>query len=155
VTRGGPERARILLVDDSSADIELALEAFDEMGLAGAVRVLRSGAEAIDWLSLRAAITDGTREPFPDLILLDLKMPRMDGLAVLREVKANPDLRRIPVVILTSSREQNDIRLSYEAGASSYLVKPVAFEEFQEIITRVCDYWLGLNVSAALGERLA
>ena len=148
------ERTRILLVDDSAADIELALEAFEEAGLAGAVQVVRSGGEALDWLMRRTVPADRL-DPLPDLILLDIKMPGMDGLAVLREVKSNPGVRHIPVVILTSSQEQNDVRLSYEAGAGSYLVKPVAFEEFQEIIRKASDYWLSLNVPPALVERLA
>jgi CheY-like chemotaxis protein len=137
---------RILLVDDSSADIELTLEAFEGVEFSGAVRVARSGAEAVEQLTRGAAREDGTRHPLPDLILLDLKMPGVDGFEVLRAIKSCPGVRQIPVVVLTSSREQADVRLCYEGGANSYLVKPLAFAEFQDVVRSICDYWLALNV---------
>jgi two-component system response regulator len=153
MTQRGMARTRILLVDDSTADTELALVAFEEAGLEGAVQVMRSGGEALDWLMRRTVRAEGTSDPLPDLILLDLKMPRLDGLAVLREVKANPAWRQIPVVILTSSREQSDISLCYEAGACSYLVKPVAFEASLDMVRKLVGYWLSLNVSPVPADR--
>jgi len=138
--------ARILLVDDNASDVELALDAFGEVRLANHVTVARSGGEALDRLFGRMLGPNGRRATLPDLILLDLKMPGIDGFEVLRAVKAAPILRRIPVVILTSSREEGDRAMSYDTGANSYLVKPVSFEGMLEIVKTINDYWLTINV---------
>ena len=141
----------ILLVDDNRMDVELALEAFREVNLSTRVEVIRSGQRAIDYLSGNGAYTDRVQYPLPDLILLDLKMPFVDGFQVLRRVKDKSPLKRIPVVVLTSSREERDRALSYDIGANSYLVKPVSFEGFIKLVKMVDDYWLSLNVGPPPG----
>jgi len=120
-----PRTARILLVDDNASDVELTLDAFSEAHVTSHIDVARSGREALDRLFGRIMRPDGGRDPLPDLVLLDLKMPGIDGFEVLRQVKAAPVLRRIPVVILTSSREEGDRAMSFDSGANSYVVKPV------------------------------
>lgn len=145
MSRVGHE-ARILLVDDSANDVELAIDAFSEGRLGNQIDVARSGREALDHLMGRKLDADGRPVPLPDMILLDLKMPGMDGFDVLREIKATPILRRIPVVILTSSREEGDRAMSYDTGANSYLVKPVSFQGMLRIVELIEDYWLTINV---------
>lgn len=146
--------ACILLIDDNPMDVELALDAFREAHLANQVEVAHDGESGLDYLLGEGRYTDRTRFPMPDLVLLDLKMPRIDGFEVLRRIKALPKLKRIPVIILTSSREEGDLALSYDIGANSYLVKPVSFSGFVEVVRQVGDYWLTLNVGAPLdGER--
>lgn len=144
--------ARILLIDDNANDIELTLDAFSEARLANQIEVARSGREALDRLLGRTRRPDGGREPLPDLILLDLKMPGVDGFEVLRQIKAAPVLRRIPVVILTSSREEGDRAMSYDTGANSYLVKPVAFDGMLTFVRTIHDYWLTINVGPPLPD---
>jgi len=141
-----PRTARILLVDDNANDVELTLDAFGEVHLGNPIAVARSGREALDLLFGRMAGPDGRRAPLPDLILLDLKMAGTDGFEVLRQVKSTPVLRRIPVIILTSSREEGDRAMSYDTGANSYLVKPVSFEGMLEVVRKIDDYWLTINV---------
>ncbi len=140
--------ACLLLVDDNRMDIELALDAFREASLLNRIELATTGREALDYLFGNAAYADRERFPLPDLILLDLKMPGIDGFEVLRQIKAAPGLRRIPVIVLTSSREDGDRALSYDSGANSYLVKPVSFAGFVEVVRRIGDYWLTLNVNA-------
>lgn len=151
--------ARILLIDDSASDVELPLDAFGEVHLANRIDVARSGREALDRLFGRTRGPDGRRATLPDLILLDLKMPGIDGFEVLRQIKAAPVLRRIPVVILTSSREEGDRAMSYDTGANSYLVKPVSFDGMVGVVKTIEDYWLTINVGPPLtdddGEALA
>ncbi|CAN5602664.1 response regulator [soil metagenome] len=137
---------RILIVDDSRMDVELTLDAFRQVRLANQVRVARSGQEAVDYMLGAGPYADRLRHPLPDIVLLDLKMPVTDGFEVLRRIKGEPDVRRIPVIIMTSSREEGDRALSYDIGANSYLVKPISFEGFVETVTSVRDYWLSLNV---------
>lgn len=139
--------AHILLVEDNRMDVELTLDAFREAKLANSLQVATSGQEALDYLFGRAAYADRQRHPLPDIVLLDLKMPGISGFDVLREIKATPLLKRLPVIILTSSREEGDRALSYDIGANSYLVKPVSFEGFIEVVRRIGDYWLSLNIS--------
>jgi len=139
-------QARILLVDDSMMDMELALEAFSGLGFATTVDVALGGREALDRLLGVTMQEDGTPFATPDIILLDLKMPGVDGFEVLRQVKGNPALRQIPVIILTSSREEGDRAMSYDTGANSYLVKPLSFDGFIDVIHQIGDYWLILNV---------
>lgn len=134
----------ILLVDDSPRDTEMALEALQHYHIANEVVSLRDGAEALDYLHRRGPFAgrDGTD---PAVILLDLKMPRVDGLDVLRDLKAHPSLKVIPVVMMTSSREEQDLVRSYQLGANAYVVKPLGFHEFIEAVKVVGAFWAVLN----------
>ena len=135
---------RILLVEDDPKDVELTLTALEEYNLANEVFVVGDGEDALDYLHCRG--TFGTRtQGNPAVMLLDLKLPKVDGLEVLREIKSDDKLKVIPVVVLTSSREERDLFLSYELGVNSYIVKPVDFTQFAEAIRQVGLYWLLLN----------
>lgn len=134
----------ILLADDSKNDVELVLTGFAEQNLANCVVTVNDGVQAIEYLK-RTGEFAGRPGAAPMLVLLDLKMPRKDGIQVLREMKADPELRVIPVVILTSSREENDLLESYDVGANGFVVKPVAFEDFMEAIKRIRLFWLLTN----------
>ena len=138
--------ARILLIDDNRMDIELTIDAFEQAHLANEIEVARTGQEALDRLLAGLPDAEGRTRPMPDLILLDLKMPGIDGIEVLRRLKQAPTHRRIPLVVLTSSREEGDRAMAYDAGANSYLVKPVSFEGFVEVVRHLLDYWFVLNV---------
>lgn len=144
--KGEPREALILLVEDSRMDVELTLDAFKEARLKNEIRVAEGGQEALDYLFGEGQFGDRHQFPLPDIILLDLKMPRVDGLEVLRQVKAAPLLKRIPVIILTSSRDEGDLVRSYDQHANSFLVKPVSFEGFKEVVRHIEDYWFSLNV---------
>jgi two-component system response regulator len=135
---------RILLVEDSPKDAELTLVALDEYHLANEVLHLRDGAQALDFLYRRGEFA-GRSNGQPAVVLLDLKMPKVDGLEVLRQMKSDPQLRRIPVVIMTSSREEQDLLNSYELGVNAYVVKPVKFQEFVEAVKQVGAFWAVLN----------
>lgn len=135
---------RILLVDDSARDREMALEALASHNLANVVVPLRDGVEALDYLQRRGDFA-ARPEGQPVVILLDLKMPRLDGLEVLRVLKGDPALRAIPVVIMTSSREESDLVRSYELGANAYVVKPVRFQDFIEAVRQLGAFWALLN----------
>ena len=145
--------ANILLVEDNPMDVELTLDAFRDARLANAIRVAPTGEDALDYLLGRGTYADRDAHPIPDLVLLDLKLPGMSGFDVLRQVKSTAGLRRIPIVILTSSEDEGDRARGYDNGANSYLVKPVSFEGFLEVARRVTDYWVSLNVGppAAVG----
>ncbi len=134
------------MVDDSALDIELALDAFQEARLLNRVEVVRSGAAAIAYLRGAGEYADRDRHPFPDILLLDLKMPGVDGFEVLRQVKSTPELRRLPVIVLTSSNIEGDRATSYDVGANSYIVKPVSFGAFVSVVRTIRDYWFGINV---------
>ena len=140
----------ILLVEDNRMDIELTLDAFQQADLADRVAVVTGGQAAIDYLLGRGEFVDRARHPLPALVLLDLKMPVVDGFEVLRQVKAAPVARRIPVVILTSSNDEGDRAGAYDSGASSYLVKPLSFHGFLGVVGTIRDYWLTLNVGPPL-----
>ncbi|MEW8505455.1 MAG: response regulator [Candidatus Thiodiazotropha sp.] len=144
--------AVILLIDDSRMDIELTLDAFKEARLSNRVEVSYSGQEALNYLFGKEHFANRNQHPIPDLILLDLKMPGIDGFEVLQRIKETPLIKRIPVVILTSSKEEGDRALSYDIGANSYLVKPVAFTGFIDVVRKIEDYWLTLNVGAPMTE---
>ncbi|MEW8265103.1 MAG: response regulator [Candidatus Thiodiazotropha sp.] len=144
--------AVILLVEDSRMDVELTLDAFKEARLSNRIEVAYSGQQALDYLFGNDHFANRSQHPLPDLILLDLKMPGIDGFEVLKHLKATPLIKRIPVVILTSSKEEGDRALSYDIGANSYLVKPVAFTGFIEVVRQIEDYWLTLNVGASMTE---
>jgi CheY-like chemotaxis protein len=135
---------RILYAEDSAADVELTLAALEEHHLANEVVAVGDGVEALDYLYRRGAFAD--REAGnPAVVLLDLKMPRVDGLEVLRQVKSDPDLRTIPVVIMTSSREERDLVESYRLGVNAYVVKPVDFEQFVAAVKEVGMFWAVVN----------
>jgi CheY-like chemotaxis protein len=134
----------ILLVEDNPDDVELTLRALNTHKLANRVKVVGDGVEALAYLlpeDPAQAPTDG----FPKVVLLDLKLPRVDGLEVLRRLKSSPATREIPVVVLTSSREESDMVRSYDLGANSYIVKPVDFEQFMRAVSELGLYWLLLN----------
>ena len=137
---------RVLLVDDDRLDVELALDAFREVGLSEITHVATSGEEALAYLFGEGPYADRRRYPMPDLVLLDLKMPGLSGHDVLVRIKATPGLRRLPVVILSSSHEEEDLKRCYDNGANSYLVKPASYEGLLALTRRINQYWLMLNV---------
>ncbi len=139
--------AHILLVEDNRMDIELTLDAFHEAKLLNTIHIAPDGQEALDYLFGRGKYADRKAYPKPNLVLLDLKLPGIDGFEVLRQIKSTPILKRLPVVILTSSKEEGDRALSYDRGANSYLVKPVSFEGFLGIVKEIEGYWLSLNIA--------
>ena len=134
----------ILLVEDSMADAEMSLDALREANLANPVVHLEDGVECMDWLHCRGAWT--TREPGnPAVVLLDIKMPRMDGLEVLTRMRADEHLRRIPVVILSSSREESDLARSWDLGVNAYVIKPVDVDQFFTAVRTLGQFWAVLN----------
>jgi len=137
----------ILLVEDNPDDVELTLRALERNHLLNRVEVVRDGAEALDYLLREGPFTDRPAEDGPKVILLDLKLPKVDGLEVLRRIKSDDRTRILPVVILTSSAEEPDIARCYELGANSYIVKPVDFSRFAEAVRSLGLYWLLLNQS--------
>jgi CheY-like chemotaxis protein len=136
--------ARILLAEDSVQDVELTLNALAEHNISNSVEVARDGAEALDYLYKRGKYAR-RENGNPVLLLLDLKMPKVDGLEVLRTVKSDPRLRTIPVVILTSSREEQDVVRSYELGVNAYVVKPVEFDKFLRAVRDLGLFWMLIN----------
>jgi CheY-like chemotaxis protein len=130
----------ILLVEDNPNDVELALHALKKNNLSNRIEVVRDGAEALDFI-----FGKGVDSHRPKVILLDLKLPKVDGLEVLKRLKSDPQTRSIPVVMLTSSREECDIVKSYQLGVNSYIVKPVDFEQFTEAVRQLGLYWLLMN----------
>ena len=134
---------RILLVEDNPKDIELTLAALEHHRLANGVVVARDGVEALDYLRCTGKF-NGREPDLPVLMLLDLKMPKMDGLEVLRVVKQDSGLRSVPIVVLTSSREEQDIVESYNVGVNAYVVKPVEFEGFLEVVRQLGLFWVVL-----------
>jgi CheY-like chemotaxis protein len=138
--------AHILLVEDNQMDVELTLDAFHEAHLSNTIQVTRNGQEALDYLFCRGKYAGRESHLLPDLVLLDLKMPGIDGFEVLRQIKSTTGLKRLPVIILTSSKEEGDRAMSYDNGANSYLVKPVSFEGFLDVVRTIGDYWLTLNM---------
>lgn len=135
---------RILLAEDNPRDIELTMAAMEENRLANQIVVVRDGAETLDYLLRRGAYADRDNVQ-PCVLLLDLKMPKVDGLEVLRQMKADPVLRRIPVVMLTSSREEQDLVKSYGLGVNAYVVKPVDFTQFVDSIKQLGFFWAVIN----------
>ena len=135
----------ILLVEDNPNDVELAMHALKKHNLANRIQVVRDGAEALDFLFARGAFSHRDINQIPRVVLLDLKLPKVDGLEVLRQVKSDPRTRKVPVVVLTSSREERDVVESYSLGVNSYILKPVDFQQFTEAVRTIGLYWLLLN----------
>jgi CheY-like chemotaxis protein len=135
-----PTARPILLVEDSPVDLDLTLRAFKQRNLANPIQVARDGQEALDWILRWEA-----GEPLPLVILLDLKLPRVDGLEVLRQLREHPVSRNLPVVVLTSSDEDRDVTEAYRLQANSYIVKPVNFEKFIEVAAQIELYWCLIN----------
>jgi two-component system response regulator len=138
------EQIDILLIEDNPLDAELTLRCLKEEKLANQVTWVKDGADALDYIFCRGAYAD-RGDTLPRLILLDLKMPRVDGIEVLKEIKADERTKRIPVVVMTSSQEESDIAKSYSLGANSYVVKPVDFVAFTNVVRQSGFYWLAIN----------
>ena len=135
---------RILLAEDDLKDVELTVNALSEHNLANDILVVRDGTETLDYLYRRGAFAqepDGN----PIVILLDLKMPKMDGIQVLKQIKSDKNLQTIPVVVLTSSRESQDLQICYQLGANAYVVKPVKFSDFIEAVRQIGVFWALIN----------
>jgi CheY-like chemotaxis protein len=130
----------ILLVEDNPMDVDLTLRAFKRRRVTNTIHVARDGEEALTWLPRWES-----GEPWPAVILLDLKLPKVDGLEVLRQLKQHPTLRVIPVVVLTTSEESADVQAAYQLGANSYIVKPVEFEKFMDVSEKIDVYWTVVN----------
>jgi two-component system, response regulator len=136
---------QMLLAEDTPSDADLVLASLGRDGLSAMVHVVHDGVEALDFLFCRREYADRGQEPLPRLIVLDVKLPRVDGFQVLREVKADARTRSIPVVMLTSSNVERDVALGYGLGANSYVQKPVDFERFRETVRQLGLYWLTIN----------
>jgi CheY-like chemotaxis protein len=134
----------MLLVEDSDRDAELTLNALAHHNLVNEIERVRDGAEALDYLYRRGQFSSRPNGN-PTVVLLDLKMPKVDGLEVLRHIRSDPQLKLIPVVVMTSSREEQDVVRSYERGANAYVVKPVKFNEFVEAVKQVGVFWALIN----------
>lgn len=135
----------ILLVEDNPSDAELALHALQKSKVANRVQWLKDGAEALDFLFRRGQFAGREGNGPPHVVLLDLKLPKIDGIQVLQEVKADPRTKAIPVVVLTTSKEERDLVDSYRLGVNSYIHKPVNFSEFQDVVKQLGMYWLLVN----------
>ncbi|MEY2494157.1 MAG: hypothetical protein QOJ45_649 [Verrucomicrobiota bacterium] len=140
----------ILLVEDNPTDLELALRVFRKHELANRIEVARDGAEALDFLFGEGAHAGRGGLQIPKVILLDLKLPKIGGLEVLRRIKGDPRTRTIPIVVLTSSQEEKDLVESYELGVNSYIVKPVDFDQFSDCLKQIGIYWLLSNAPPKL-----
>ena len=140
-----PTTIDLLLVEDNPEDLELALRALRKANLAHNVHVCRDGAEAVDYVFCQGAYAKRQIADTPKVIMLDLKLPKIDGIEVLRRLRADPRTKTIPIVVLTSSKEQRDIVETYRLGVNSYIVKPVNFDGFSEAVRELGFYWLNLN----------
>ena len=136
----------ILLVEDNPADMELTLHALRAHHVSNPVHVVRDGEEALDFLFCRGPFRDRSFDYAPKVVLLDLKLPKVDGMEVLRQLKADSRTKSIPVVILTSSREERDLVESYQLGVNSYIQKPVDFDQFRSVVKQLGLYWMVVNV---------
>lgn len=141
ITKSLPRHIEILLVEDSPADILLTREAFEQNKLVNAIHVVEDGVQAMDFLYKRGEYAS---VPRPDLILLDLNLPRKNGREVLAEIKADPDLRLIPIVVLTTSSADEDILKAYNLNANCYVVKPVGFDNFMEAVQSIRHFWFSV-----------
>jgi CheY-like chemotaxis protein len=134
----------ILLAEDNPMDVELTLEALSDHNLADQVIVLKDGVEVMEYLNFEGEYKNRSQEP-PAVLLLDIKMPRMDGIEVLRAIRDDPKIKKLPIVMLTSSREEPDLKTCYELGVNAYVVKPVNFNDFIEAIKQIGVFWGTLN----------
>jgi CheY-like chemotaxis protein len=139
------DKVEILLVEDNPADAELTLRALKKNNIANKVVLVGDGVEALDFVFARGSYSTRDMNSYPKVILLDLKLPKIGGLEVLAEIKGNPKTRMIPIVVLTSSKEEKDIIESYKLGVNSYIVKPVDFDKFLVSIKDIGMYWLLIN----------
>jgi len=139
------DEVEILLVEDNPSDLEVALRALKEQNICNKVQVARDGEEALDFVFCQGAFAGRNMDDLPRVILLDLKLPLIDGLEVLRQIRADERTRRVPVVVLTSSTEERDVVESYALGVNSYIAKPVDFDQFSEAMHTIGMYWLLLN----------
>jgi len=135
----------ILLVEDNPRDVELTVRAFKKHNLANRLFVLEDGMDALDFIFARGKFAQREPHHHPKVVFLDIKLPKLNGLEVLRAIKSNEQTQSIPVVMVTSSREDPDIKTAYELGANSYVVKPVEFDAFQDVMLRLGFYWLMVN----------
>lgn len=142
----------ILLVEDHPDDQALTLRALKANNIMNRVDVVEDGAQALDYLFREGAYTDRRAEELPQVVLLDLKLPKLDGLEVLRRLRADPRTKTLPVVILTSSKEERDVVSGYTLGANSYICKPVDFGQFRDAVRQLGLYWLLLNVAPPTGR---
>lgn len=141
-------KTSVLLVEDNDDDVQLTLRAFQKHKLANEVHVATDGVEALDFLFARGAHADRNGTELPQVVLLDLNLPKLDGLEVLRQIRADPRTRTLPVVVLTSSNEERDLVESYRLGANSYVRKPVDFQQFMDAAHQLGLYWVVMNLSA-------
>jgi CheY-like chemotaxis protein len=141
VTKSLPKRIEILLVEDSPADVLLTREAFEQNRIINSIHVAEDGVQAMDFLYKRGAYASSPR---PDLILLDLNLPRKNGREVLAEIKADPELRKIPIVVLTTSSAEEDILRAYDLNANCYVVKPVGFNNFMQAMQSIRHFWFSV-----------
>ncbi len=141
-----PEQgAEVLLIEDSSDDVAFFKHTFEKAGLTAGLRVVSDGAEALEFVSGTGRYTAHNSASRPKIIVLDLKLPKVDGLEVLRRLKSDPHTWNIPIVVFSSSQEERDLVASYKLGVNSYVVKPMDFDHFTKSVRQLCDYWLGLN----------
>jgi len=140
-----PDAVEILLVEDNPTDAELTLHALKKSKLANKIQLARDGEEALDFIFCRNSFANRRIDNGPRLILLDLKLPKVDGLQVLQAIKSDPRTQAIPIIVLTSSKEEQDLVRSYRLGVNSYIQKPVNFAEFQEVVRQLGMYWLIVN----------
>jgi len=143
----------ILLVDDSQADVRLALRAIGNPHASHHVEVARDGEEALEYLFRNGRYAGRSVESLPRVVLLDLKLPKVDGFEVLRELRRNPATMLLPVIVLTSSNQERDVQEAYGLGANSYIQKPVDFDMFRETMRKITDYWLRCNLGPPSGAQ--
>lgn len=143
----------ILLVEDNLNDAELIIRSLRKVNLANNVVHLKDGAEALDFIFARGEFAGRQLKSIPKVILLDIKMPKVDGIEVLRQIKINEHTKLIPVVVMTSSKEEQDIIVSYELGVNSFVVKPVAFDEFARAVSQLGMYWVLMNQPPQLKQQ--
>jgi len=140
-----PNRKAILVADDSAEDAFILKRAFERAGMTVPIEFVKDGQELIDYLSGRNGFADRRTHPMPRVVLLDLKMPKLDGFDVLRWLQQQPELRRLIVTVLSSSNESKDVNLAYDLGANSYVVKPGSLSGYANIVEKLRDYWLEVN----------